>query len=143
MPQEDHRRSEVNHAEEVVGVPFPPRDDAAEVVKPGEEPLDLPASTATTERPAILGAPTAMSIVRRNQLDVVLGGQMLIEAVAVVPPIADQSRGELVEEARGERGVDERDFMRRSAGHVHGDRKTMAVADRHDFAALTASSRAN
>jgi hypothetical protein len=31
----------------------------------------------------------------------------------------------------------------RSAGHVHGDRKTMAVADRHDFAAFTAASRAN
>ena len=33
--------------------------------------------------------------------------------------------------------------MRRSAGHVDGERKTMAVADRHDFAALTASSRAD
>jgi hypothetical protein len=33
--------------------------------------------------------------------------------------------------------------MRRSAGHVDGDRKTMAVANRHDFAALTAASRAD
>jgi hypothetical protein len=33
--------------------------------------------------------------------------------------------------------------MRRSTGHVHGERKTMAVANRHDFAVLTASSRAN
>src|SRR5687768_16010756 len=38
----------------------------------------LAARRFTTERPAILGVPTATSIVRRNQLDVVLGGQMLI-----------------------------------------------------------------
>ena len=33
--------------------------------------------------------------------------------------------------------------MRRSTGHVDGERKTMAVANRHDFAALTAASRAD
>jgi hypothetical protein len=33
--------------------------------------------------------------------------------------------------------------MRRSTGHVQGERKTMAVADRHDFAAFTAASRAD
>ena len=41
------------------------------------------------------------------------------------------------------RGFDELCFMRRSAGHVHGERKTMAVADRHDFAAFAAASRAD
>jgi hypothetical protein len=34
-------------------------------------------------------------------------------------------------------------FIRRSAGHVHGERKTMAVADRHDLAAFAAASRAD
>ena len=66
-----------------------------------------------------------------------------IEAVAVVGLIADQTGGSVFDEPRGERSVDERDFMRRSAGHVNGDRKTMAVANRHDLAALTASSRAD
>ncbi len=33
--------------------------------------------------------------------------------------------------------------MRRSAGHAAGDRKTMAVCDRHDFAAFAAASRAD
>jgi hypothetical protein len=33
--------------------------------------------------------------------------------------------------------------MRRSAGHVHGERKTMAVCDGHDFAAFAALCRAN
>jgi hypothetical protein len=44
--------------------------------------------------------------------------------------------------ARG--GVfDELGLVRRSGGHVHGDRKTMAVTNRQDFAALTASSEAH
>jgi hypothetical protein len=38
---------------------------------------------------------------------------------------------------------DELGLMRRSAGHVHGDRKTKAVTNRQDFAALTASSGAH
>src|SRR3989449_10447977 len=33
--------------------------------------------------------------------------------------------------------------MRRSAGDVAGDRKTMAVCDRHDFTAFTSASRAD
>jgi hypothetical protein len=33
--------------------------------------------------------------------------------------------------------------MRRSAGHVHGERKTMAVCDCHDFAAFAALCRAD
>ena len=51
--------------------------------------------------------------------------------------------GEIGEESLFERGFDEFGFMWRSAGHVQGERKTMAVADGHDFAALTASSRAD
>jgi hypothetical protein len=38
----------------------------------------------------------------------------------------------------GEGGVDEANFMRRSAGHVHGERKTMVVSDRHELAAFIA-----
>ena len=133
----------MNHPEEVVGVPLPARDDPAEVVVPGEEALDLPTAAPAPQRPAILGACASMRKVRRDQFDVVRGGQMVVEAIAVIGFVADQSLRELFEEARGERGVDEGDFMWRSAGHVDGERKTMAVANRHDFAALTAASRAD
>ena len=122
---------------------FPARDDAAEVVKPGEEPLDFPPSPFTAQRPAILRGRPTMGVVGRDEFDVVRRGEMLIQLVAVVGAIADQTGRERVDEARRERGVDELDFMRRSAGHVDGERKTMAVANRHDFAALTASSRAD
>jgi hypothetical protein len=143
MPQQDDGAGQVDHAEEVSRVSFPARDNAAEVMKPGEEALNLPAPTTAAKRPAILSADATNRSMRGDQLDAIGCGKMLIEPVAVVPFVADQSRRELPEEARGERGVDEGDFMRRSAGHVDGDRKTMAVANRHDFAALTAASRAD
>ena len=79
----------------------------------------------------------------RDQFDVVRFSEMVVEAIAIVGFVADQSLRELFQKACGERCVDEGDFMRRSAGHVDGDRKTMAVANRHDFAALTAASRAD
>jgi hypothetical protein len=55
-----------------------------------------------------------------------------------------EERGrEVGEEPPFQGGLDECGFMRRSASHVHGERNTIAIAYRHDFAALTASSRAD
>lgn len=42
-----------------------------------------------------------------------------------------------------ERELDQLSLMRRSAGHVHGDRKIMAVCDCHDFAAFTVAPASN
>src|SRR5262245_48428440 len=143
MPQEDDGGGQVDHPEEVVGVPFPAGDDSTEVMKPSEEPLNFPATPAASKGPAILRPVLAIGAMRRDQLDAIRGREMLIEPVAVVALVADQSCRELADEPRGERRVNEGDFMRRSAGHVDGERKTMAVANRHDFAALTAASRAD
>ena len=122
---------------------LPACDDAAEVVEPGEEPFNLPPSAFAPKRPAILRLRFPMGTVGRDQFDGVGLREMLVESVTVVGAIADQSGREGFDPARRERGVNEPDFMRRSAGHVDGERKTMAVANRHDFAALTASSRAD
>src|SRR4051812_1295215 len=53
-----------------------------------------------------------------------------------IAAVADQAPREVGEEARVEGGGDEVWLIRGSAGHVHGDRKTAAVADRHDFGAF-------
>jgi len=124
-------------------VPFPAGDNASEVMKPREEPLNLPAAPTPAKGPAVLRSVLAIGPVGRDQLDAIGCGEVLIEPVAVVPFVGDQSCGEFADESRGERRVDEGDFMRRSAGHVDGERKTMAVANRHDFAAFTAASRAD
>src|SRR5947207_12992697 len=125
-------------------MPFPARDETAVVVKPGKEPLDFPAAAEAAKDAAVLRrrAP-ATDFVRRDEVDAIALAQDLVEGIAVVGAIADQARGERGREALSERRFDEGDFIWRSAGQVDGDRKTMAVADRHDFAALTASSRAD
>lgn len=122
---------------------FPSRDEATVVMEPGKESFDFPATASASQRTAVLGLGASVGPMRGDHLDAVGGREMRVKAIAVVAAVPDQARGERVEERRGEGGIDEADFMRRSAGHVDGERKTMAVADRHDFAALTAASRAD
>src|SRR3984885_5075834 len=145
MPQEDDGGSQVKHPEEIFWVAFPADHNVAIVMQPREQAFDFPSTAIAAQPAAILGQSSGASAngtVWRDHLDAVVVHQLFIEAVAVVGAIADQPFGEVGEESVFEGGLDEFSFMRRSAGHVHGERKTMAVADRHDFAALTASSRA-
>jgi len=78
---------------------------------------------------------------RRDHLDSVTVGQILIQSVAVVRPVAYQSFGEEVEEALPKDSFDQLAFVRRSAFHTNGQRKTVIIGDSHDFRALTASGR--
>jgi hypothetical protein len=143
MPQQDERRGEMQHRQEVVGVPFPADDQPSIVVEPREEPFDFPASLAAPKRTAILRGDLAIAAVPRDQFDPEGVEQMPVEGIAIVPTITDQPFRERREEAVVERGVDEADFRGRSAGHVDGERKTMAVADRHDLAAFAPARRAD
>ncbi len=144
MPQEDDGGSQVNHPEEIIWVAFPADYDAAIVMQPREQAFDFPSTAIAPQRAAILGQSSgARGSVWCDHLDAVVVHQPLIEAIAVVGAVTDQPFGEVGEESVFEGGFDEFCFMRRSAGHVHGERKTMAVADRHDFAAFAAASRAD
>ena len=120
---------------------FPACDDPARIVEPGEQPLDLPSATVASEWAPILSMCPAIRSIGRDELNPEVVAQVAIEWVTVVPAIADQAGRERAEEALRKRGIDERGFSGRSAGHVHGERKTMAVADRHDLAPLAAASR--
>src|SRR3989304_6121388 len=60
-----------------------------------------------------------------------------------IPP-SEQHAGGMQTGGEGvECGLDEFCFMRRSAGDAAGERKTMAVCDRHDFTAFSSASRAD
>lgn len=134
----------MNHGEEVFAVELPAGDQPPVVVEPGKQPLDLPPPPVTTQSASVLRWGFApVDAVRSHQLDPVAFPQALIQAVAVIGPVADQSRGDLGKEALLERGFDELRFMRRSAGDADGERKTMAVRDRHDFTAFSAARRAD
>src|SRR6266851_1919599 len=113
-------------------------------MQPGKQTLDFPAAPIATQYPAVLRRGfAARAFVRRHQLHAEALAQLYIQWITVVSAVADQALGSFGEKALLDGGCDELGFMRRSAGHVHGERKTMAVADRHDFAAFTAASRAD
>src|SRR4249920_1180842 len=142
MPEQDPRTGELEKAQKVLDMIFPPGHETAGVVEPGEETFDFPPALDSAKRPTVLRLATP-SAVCGDHLDAVASPERRVERVAVVAAVADQSRRELGEEARVEGGGDEVGLIRRSAGHVHGERKTMAVADRHDFAPFTTAGRAN
>jgi hypothetical protein len=144
MPQEDDGTGQLDHPEEISWVVFPANDDASKVVKPSEQTLDLPTTPVAAQYAAVLrGFPAARGMMRRNQLHAEALANPRVQRITVVSAVADQSLGSFGNESLLDRGFDELGFMRRSAGHVHGERKTMAVADRHDFAAFATASWAD
>lgn len=112
MPEEDSGAGQLQHAEKVLDVILPAGDEPAGVVQPGEEAFDLPATTGATQRASILSRGATAAAMPGDHLDVVLFAQDLIEDVAVVAAIADQSVGEFREEAGVEGGGHEVRLMR-------------------------------
>jgi hypothetical protein len=139
MPQQDAEASEADEAEEVLGVAIPAGRDAAVVEEPGEQPLDLPASPVAAQHPAVLGVRTlAVRAMRRDQLDSSLLAKARVERIAVVSTVSNKTIGCEAEKAGINRRFEELRLMRRSTRNPGGDRKTMAVCDRHDLCALAA-----
>ncbi len=91
---------ELHEAEKVLDVVFPSRDESAEAVHPGEEPLHSPASAVTTQWASVLRL-ASVAPVRRNHFNVVLFGEFLVEWIRVVRLVADEPCREFVEEASG------------------------------------------
>jgi hypothetical protein len=112
MPEEDSGAGQLQHAEEVFDVILPAGNEPAGVVEPGEEAFDLPATARPAQRAPILGRGAAAAAMPGDHLDTVLLAQGVVEGVAVVAAIADQSRGEFAEEAGVEGRGDEVRLMR-------------------------------
>jgi hypothetical protein len=144
MPQKDYSACKLNHPEEILWVVLPANDDATVIMEPSKQALDFPSTTVAPQDAAILcGCSGSPSVVRRDHLHTETLANQRIEWIAVVGAVTDQPLGSFGEEAALDGGFDEFCFMRRSAGHVHGERKTMAVCDGHDFAAFAAFCRAD
>src|SRR5437867_3403527 len=54
MPQEDDSTSDLYHPEEIFWVEFPADDHATEIMKPGEQALDLPTTSVAAAAPGHL-----------------------------------------------------------------------------------------
>ena len=88
-------------------------------MQPGEEPFDAPPALVAPEPAAVLcGRSPSPGTVRRNEFDAEGVAQVRVERVAVIRLVADQSRRVRGEEPVVDRGLDERVFRGRSAGHV-------------------------
>ena len=139
VPHQDEDAAELEHAEEVGLVKLPADYQSAEVMKPGEQTLDLPAAAVAAQFATVLGLSlAAVRLVRRDQTHALLS-ESLIQRVAIIGAVANQALGFRFREALLERGFDELSLMWRSACNPHGDRKTMAVRDCHDLAPFAAA----
>ena len=81
---------------------FPSDDESAEVVHPCKESFDFPASAVAAQLPAVLGLLFAIAAVGRDHLDTVFFCHPVIQSGRVVGLVADQSFGQLIEEASGQ-----------------------------------------
>ena len=105
----------------------------AKVLQPGKQPLNLPAISIPSQRPSILGARLlAVGLMRSDQFNPLLA-QSLVQRIAVVGSISDQSFRTLLGKAVFERSFNQSDFMRRSAFNGYGDRKTSAICHCHEL----------
>ena len=144
MPQKDYGTRELDHREEIFRVIFPAHDDAAKIMEPSEKALNLPTAAIAAQGATVLGGwLAAVPAVRRDQMHTQGVAQALVQRITVISFVADQSRGNFWEESLLEGGFDEDRFIWSSAGQVHGDRKTIAVCNCHDFAAFPAFCRAD
>jgi hypothetical protein len=144
MSQENDGASELNHPEEIFRVVFPANDGAPKVMKPGEQTFHFPPTpVAAQNTPVLRRGCDAHEFVGRDELHAVSFVNALVQGIAVVSAVADHSFRGFGKESLVECSFNEFCFMRRSAGHVHGERKTMAVCDCHDFAAFAALCRAD
>ena len=108
-------------------------DHAPEVVQPGDQPLDFPATAVTTQRSAILrGGSDSVVPVRSDQFNA-LRRKGLVERVAVVGFVPDEPSGLFGNESSVKGVLGEFGLMRASAGHVSGERKTSAVCHCHEL----------
>jgi len=126
----------VHEALEVLCVPFVSRDDSSKVVEPCEQALDLPTPNVAAQRPAVLGLVFAIGPMGRDQFNLSLVPESLIQGVAFVCFVTDQSIGGHAEEPRVDGFLDERDLSWRSTCDPGGDRKTRAVCNGHDLGPL-------
>lgn len=111
LAEQDEDAGELHEAQ-VIGQPiFVAGNQAAAMLKPGEQAFPLPPPAGPTQGPAVLRLGFApIALVRGNHFEV-LGGQARIQGSAIVGSIPDQPEGESGDEAGGQSGFDEGDFV--------------------------------
>src|SRR5688572_16141287 len=138
MPEKDDNAGELDQSQIIFSMVLVPHNQAAEVVEPSEQTFHFPSSLETAQRPSVLGLVFRPPVlfVRRNHLRAKLLEHLLVEPVAVVSFVTNQTFGHIGHKALFHRRGHQLHFSRASTLCAYGDRKTVAVRNRHEFAAL-------
>lgn len=128
----------MDKALEILCVIFVAYHQPAKVEQPGEEPLDLPAPHIPAEGTAILCGCASIDFIGSDQLRSVTLHQALIQSVAVIGFVTDESLWHIGHDARFQGRLHQLHFSWRSTFCPQGDRKTMAVCNAHDLGTLPA-----
>lgn len=93
MAQEDESAGEVEKPEEVLGLHLVADDEATEDVEPGEEAFHLPAALVAPQlAPILRGLALSAPAMWSNQRHAALVPESLVELVAIVGLVSDESR---------------------------------------------------
>ena len=136
MSKNDKSTAKLEEGKEVFGVIFPPGNKTAEVVQPGEKAFHFPAFAVATHPSLVVPDRSPSACTVGGEKDYFLFQELLPQPVTVVGLVADQASGFFIKKALLQSRPDQSHFRRRSSLCVDGDRKTMSVSNRHDFAAL-------
>ena len=118
---------------------LPADGETPEVVKPGEEALDLPTAAAGAQRAAILSwclFPVPHHAVGSDQFKAAPLQWRSVEFFAVTGFVADHWAGSLLDKAAVERFFHQGHFMRRGNFNAYGDWKTSGFRNGHVPGAL-------
>ena len=101
-------------------------DKSPQLLKPSKQAFDLPPASVPAQRSPVLGSRLAsVTSMRSYHLHTSLLVQPTVQSLAVVGPLADHWRGQIVEGTGVQRRTDRGDFVRASAACVNGERKDL------------------
>src|SRR5215471_2023186 len=142
MTQKDHNAGELDKPEIVLGVILIANHQAAEVVQPSEESFHFPTTLEAAQRTSVLSNSIGLATfaVWSDHLSAELLQNFTIQPVAVVGLVSNESLRDISDESLLQRLGDQFYFSRASTVCAYGDRKTIAVCNCHDLAALSAFS---
>lgn len=143
MPEENKSTAELKESGEVFGMILPTGYQAAEVMQPGKKAFHLPAFAVAAHPPLVVPSRSYASGAVRGEKNDFLFQELLAQPVTVVGLVGDQASGLFIQKALPQSRLNQSHFRRRSSLCVDGDRKTMSVSNRHDFAALAPLGFAN
>src|SRR5712691_5533595 len=134
MPQKDNDTGELDQADVVLDVVFVTNHQAAEVVEPSEQPLDFPPALEATQGSTVLsfGFGSTAPTMRGDHFSAKTVEHFLVEPIAVIGLIANELLRNIDDKSLFQCLGHQFHFSRASALCAYGERKTMAVRNRHE-----------